>query len=224
MARTLRPLRGRRSGASVYSTSPASTDDPDPPQAARCHLPAAQLTLRRALPALATAALVLAVAGSSAARRPAWRNRHPRRRLGLAPAAHCQRLRALVNGHLTAEGPSGCQPTHGYGAASCRLAEACSVVIEMGSSNDKIEVARSAAGAAHRLPRLWVGQADRQRRVGHLLSAGHPRNRCIGNGGDDVCISGPGQHRLRRRTRGRLLRDQQRQRRLLGRPGAGRLR
>jgi len=46
----------------------------------------------------------------------------------------------LVNGQLAAEVPSGCRLAPGYSAASCGLAEISSVVIEMGSANDKITV------------------------------------------------------------------------------------
>lgn len=97
----------------------------------------------------------------------------------------------LVNGHLTAEAPSGCRLAPGYSAASCRLAEASSIVVEMGSANDKVTVLDP-------LPvplTAYLGSGS-DKLIGNAESdtcypQGSPRNRCIGNGGDDICISGP---------------------------------
>lgn len=97
----------------------------------------------------------------------------------------------LVNGHLTAEGPSGCRLARSYRTASCRLAEASSVVVEMGSANDKVTVLDP-------LPvplTAYLGSGS-DKLIGNAESdtcypQGSPRNRCIGNGGDDICISGP---------------------------------
>jgi hypothetical protein len=97
----------------------------------------------------------------------------------------------LVNGHLTAEGPSACRRARGYRTASCRLAEASSVIVEMGSANDKVTVLDP-------LPvplTAYLGSGS-DKMIGNTEAdtcypQGSPRNRCIGNGGDDVCISGP---------------------------------
>ena len=97
----------------------------------------------------------------------------------------------LVNGHLTAEGPSGCRVADGYGAASCRLAEASSVIVEMGSANDKVTV-----GDPLPVPLTAYLGSGSDKLIGNAEAdtcypQGSPRNRCIGNGGDDICISGP---------------------------------
>jgi hypothetical protein len=99
--------------------------------------------------------------------------------------------RLLVNGHLAAEAPSGCRLGPGYSAATCRLAEASSIVVEMGSANDKVTVLDP-------LPvplTAYLGSGS-DKLIGNAESdtcypQGSPRNRCIGNGGDDVCVSGP---------------------------------
>jgi hypothetical protein len=99
--------------------------------------------------------------------------------------------RLLVNGQLTAERPSGCRLARGYGGASCRLAEASSVIIEMSSANDKVSVldplpvpltAYLGSGSDK-----LIGNAE----ADTCYPQGSPRNRCIGGGGDDICISGP---------------------------------
>jgi hypothetical protein len=97
----------------------------------------------------------------------------------------------LVNGHLTAEGPSGCRLGRGYRAASCRLAEASSVIVEMGSANDKVAVLDP-------LPvplTAYLGSGS-DKLIGNAepdtcYPQGSPRNRCIGGDGDDICVSGP---------------------------------
>jgi hypothetical protein len=97
----------------------------------------------------------------------------------------------LVNGHLTAEAPNGCRLARGYGAASCRLAEASSIVVEMGSANDKVTVldplpvpltAYLGSGSDK-----LIGDAE----ADTCYPQGSPRNRCIGGAGDDTCVSGP---------------------------------
>lgn len=97
----------------------------------------------------------------------------------------------LVNGHLTEERPAGCQLARGHGGASCRLAEASSVVVEMGAAGDKVEVldplpvpltAYLGSGSDK-----LIGNAE----ADTCYPQGSPRNRCIGGGGDDICISGP---------------------------------
>jgi hypothetical protein len=97
----------------------------------------------------------------------------------------------LVNGQLTVERPAGCRLARGYEGASCRLAEASSVVVEMGAANDKIEVLDP-------LPvplTAYLGSGS-DKLIGNseadtCYPQGSPRNRCIGDGGDDTCISGP---------------------------------
>src|SRR5262245_39411118 len=97
----------------------------------------------------------------------------------------------FVNGRLQRSRPLGCRLTRGFRTAACRLAESSSVVIEMGHSNDKIEV-------LDRLPvplTVYLGSGS-DKLIGNAerdvcYPQGSRRNRCIGNGGNDVGISGP---------------------------------
>lgn len=96
----------------------------------------------------------------------------------------------LVNGRLTEERPAGCRLARGYEGASCRLAEASSVV-ETGSGSDKVEVLDP-------LPvplTAYLGSGS-DKLIGNseadtCYPQGSPRNRCIGGSGDDICIAGP---------------------------------
>jgi hypothetical protein len=97
----------------------------------------------------------------------------------------------LVNGKMAEARPVGCRLTRGYSAAACRLEEASRVVIEMGPSNDKVEVLDP-------LPvplTAYLGSGS-DKLIGNAeddtcFPQGTPRNRCIGGGGNDICISGP---------------------------------
>ena len=97
----------------------------------------------------------------------------------------------LVNGRLTGERPSGCRLARGYEGASCGLGEASSVIVEMGPADDKVEVldplpvpltAYLGSGSDK-----LIGNAE----ADTCYPQGSPRNRCVGGGGDDICISGP---------------------------------
>jgi Ca2+-binding RTX toxin-like protein len=100
--------------------------------------------------------------------------------------------RLLVNGHLArARQPIGCRLTRGYSTASCGLAKVASVVVEMGASNDRVEVldplpvpltAYLGAGSDK-----LIGNAE----ADTCYPQGTWRNRCIGGAGDDVCIAAP---------------------------------
>ena len=93
----------------------------------------------------------------------------------------------------------------------------------MGPSDDKAEV-------LDRLPiplTAYLGKGSDKLIANGERDTCYPqgtrRNRCVGGPGRDVCITGPPQHRLRRRSGQRLLPGEHRQRRMLGRAGAGRL-
>lgn len=97
----------------------------------------------------------------------------------------------LVNGHQAAEAPDGCRLAPDYAAASCRLAEASSIVVEMGSANDKVTVLDPLP-----LPLTAYLGSGSDKLIGNAepdtcYPQGSPRNRCIGDGGDDICVSGP---------------------------------
>ncbi len=145
--------------------------------------------MRRALPLLAVAALTLFGGGSAAA---------PQSGIIIRTAASGSHLRLtvsgstlLVNGQLARAQPVGCRLVDGYKAAACGLAEADSVVVEMGAANDNVEVldplpaplTAYLGGGSDKL----IGNAERDT----CYPQGSPRNRCIGGGGNDICISGP---------------------------------
>lgn len=96
----------------------------------------------------------------------------------------------LVNGRLAKTQPLGCRLTRAYSAASCGLAQAGSVLVEMSSSNDKVQVLDPLpvpliaylGGGSDKL----IGNAERDT----CYPQGSRRNRCYGGGGNDVCISG----------------------------------
>jgi hypothetical protein len=97
----------------------------------------------------------------------------------------------FVNGRMQPSRPRGCRLIAGLRVAACRLTGTGSVTIEMGPSNDKIEV-------IDRLPVPLVAYlgSGSDKLIGNgerdlCYPQGSRRNRCIGNGGNDVCISGP---------------------------------
>jgi len=97
----------------------------------------------------------------------------------------------FVNGYLARTQPAGCRLTRGYSAATCRLSEACSVVVEMGPADDKVEVLDP-------LPvplTAYLGDGS-DKLIGNseadtCYPQGARRNRCVGGGGDDICVAGP---------------------------------
>jgi hypothetical protein len=97
----------------------------------------------------------------------------------------------LVNGTLAAERPAGCRLARGYSAAVCGLDQASAVVIETGPADDKVRVLDP-------LPvplTAYLGSGS-DKLIGNAeddtcYPQGTRRNRCIGGGGDDICISAP---------------------------------
>jgi hypothetical protein len=97
----------------------------------------------------------------------------------------------LVNGRLAGVTPVGCRVMRARRLASCGLAEAGSVVVEMGPSDDKVEVldplpvplTAYLGGGSDKL--IGNSEADT------CYPQGTSRNRCIGGGGNDICIAAP---------------------------------
>jgi Ca2+-binding RTX toxin-like protein len=96
----------------------------------------------------------------------------------------------LVDGAMAATPPRGCTFTHNHDAAACSLDGATAIELEMGSGNDFVEV-------LDRLPFAltahlgdgedkFVGSGERD----FCFPEGSRRNRCIGEGGNDICITG----------------------------------
>jgi hemolysin type calcium-binding protein len=144
--------------------------------------------LRRALTSLAAAVLLLLVVAGSAI---------PESRIVIHGAEAGTHLRLSVSGSsLLVTGPmadatEGCRFTQGHGAATCPLADVGSIEIETGASDDKVVV-------LDRLPvplTVYLGRGS-DKLIGNAepdtcYPQDTPRNRCIGEGGDDVCISAP---------------------------------
>ncbi len=95
----------------------------------------------------------------------------------------------VVDGFMARRDPVGCRLSGGR--AACPLSTASSLVIEMGDSDDKVEI-------TNRLPLpvtaylgggedKFIGNGERDT----CYPQGTRRNRCIGGGGNDVCITGP---------------------------------
>jgi Ca2+-binding RTX toxin-like protein len=144
--------------------------------------------LRRTLAILAAAALLLLIAAGSAA---------PESRIVIRGAEAGTHLRLSLSGSdLLVTGPmaeatEGCSFVRGHGAATCPLGGAGSIEIDTGPGDDKVEV-------LNRLPlplTAYLG-AGSDKLIGNgepdtCYPQGTPRNRCIGEGGDDICISAP---------------------------------
>lgn len=95
----------------------------------------------------------------------------------------------LVTGPM--EAATGCRFSRGHGAATCPLANIGSIEVDTGPAEDKVEV-------LERLPLPLVAYlgAGSDKLVGSgerdtCYPQGTDRNRCIGEGGNDICISAP---------------------------------
>jgi len=97
--------------------------------------------------------------------------------------------RLLIDGQLTTTRQLGCHQRK-PSLAACRLEQAGSIVIEMGDRDDKIEVLDPLP-----VPLVVYLGSGSDKLIGDAeddvcYPEGSRRNRCIGNGGDDVCIAG----------------------------------
>jgi len=144
--------------------------------------------LRRALAALGAAALLLLIAAGTA---------EPEGRIVIHGTAAGTHLRLSVSGgDLIVTGPmaeatEGCQLAANHGAATCSLSDAGQVEVDTGPSNDKVEVLDKLP-----VPLIAYLGAGSDKLIGNgepdsCHPQGTPRNRCIGNGGNDVCVSAP---------------------------------
>lgn len=113
---------------------------------------------------------------------------------GTASGSHLKVTRSganiIVAGTMASARPQGCSLTAGRQIAVCRIAGAGGIEIDTGSSNDFIEVldpmpftltAHLGDGEDK-----FIGNAEKD----VCFPEGSRRNRCIGEGGDDVCITG----------------------------------
>jgi hypothetical protein len=99
--------------------------------------------------------------------------------------------RLVVRGHMARTRPRGCRLRRHRTLAVCRLAGVTAIKLDMGPSGDLVRV-------RDRLPvplivRLgggsdkFIGNGERD----FCYPGGSRRNRCIGGGGNDVCVTGP---------------------------------
>jgi RTX calcium-binding nonapeptide repeat (4 copies) len=103
-------------------------------------------------------------------------------------SAHGGRL--VVEGRMSGRHPAGCRLRRHRLLAFCRLAGADAIELEMGPSDDMVEV-------ANRLPlplTVHLG-AGSDKFVGNgepdtCYSEGSRRNRCVGGPGNDICVTG----------------------------------
>jgi Ca2+-binding RTX toxin-like protein len=143
--------------------------------------------VRRAVTLLAAAAaLSIALAGTAT----------PESRIVIRGAPTGTHLHLTMSGsELSVTGPmeaaAGCRFTRGSGAATCPLDDVGSIEIDTGPADDKVKV-------LERLPlplTAYLG-AGSDKLIGSgerdtCYPQGTDRNRCIGEGGNDVCISAP---------------------------------
>jgi len=97
----------------------------------------------------------------------------------------------VVEGLMSRAAPTGCRFTRERLTAVCPLPGAAAIELRMGPSGDMVEV-------LDRLPvplTIYLGDGS-DKFIGNgerdtCYPGGARRNRCIGGGGDDVCITGP---------------------------------
>jgi hypothetical protein len=96
----------------------------------------------------------------------------------------------VVKGIMAHTPPQGCRFTHGHRAATCPLGGADAIELDTGPSGDFVEVAdrmpfpitvHLGSGADK-----FIGNGEKDT----CYPEGTRRNRCVGGGGNDVCITG----------------------------------
>jgi Ca2+-binding RTX toxin-like protein len=98
----------------------------------------------------------------------------------------------FVKGHMSHSHPRGCHFTLRRRKAVCSLAHVGSIEVDTGPAGDKVQV-------LNRLPvplTAYLGRGS-DKLIGNgerdtCYTQGTDRNRCVGGGGNDICISGPG--------------------------------
>ncbi len=98
--------------------------------------------------------------------------------------------RLVVRGPMAAEHPHGCHLSASQEIAICPLADVSSIEVTLGPSGDFLEVANPMPVPIT----AYLGDGS-DKMIGNAeadtcFSQGARRNRCIGGGGDDVCITG----------------------------------
>jgi len=141
---------------------------------------------RLAVVALAGLGLLLAPSAASPAGQVTIFGAHSGTHLTLST----ENGRLLVKGPMAGRHQPGCRFTYGHLVAKCRLKGTSSIQVVTGPSGDFV-------GVAERLPvplAVYLGPGS-DKFVGNgepdtCYPQGSRRNRCIGGGGNDVCITG----------------------------------
>jgi hypothetical protein len=129
-----------------------------------------------ALPTAATSVSKIVIFGS-----------HKGSTLRLHPRGH---NKLVVKGNMAHHHPRGCHFTRGHHKAVCSLRGVGAIEVKMGPKGDLVKVTKSLP-----LPLVvhlgrgsdkFVGKGERD----ICFSEGSRRNRCIGGGNNDVCITG----------------------------------
>jgi RTX calcium-binding nonapeptide repeat (4 copies) len=137
--------------------------------------------------ALATVALLGTATAASPAGRIVVFGASPGSHLTLAVSGQ----NIVVDGYMAAARSSGCRLARSRLHAVCPVADAAGIEVEMGPNGDLVEV-------LDRLPfpltvhlgsgeDKFVGNGERD----SCYPEGTRRNRCIGGGGNDACVTGP---------------------------------
>lgn len=135
----------------------------------------AALALLAAIPALATPASQIVLFGAPS---------------GTHLTVSTSGDKLVVDGQMADVAPIGCHLAADRGRAVCSLARASVIEIDLGQSGDFVEVvdplpvsliAHMGSGSDK-----FIGNAEQDT----CYSEGSRRNRCIGRGGDDTCITG----------------------------------
>lgn len=97
----------------------------------------------------------------------------------------------VVNGYMAPAEPAGCSFRHFRTEAVCPIGGAGSIEVDMGPADDKVEVLDPLP-----IPLTAYLGAGSDKLIGNgepdtCYPQGTRRNRCIGGGGDDVCVTGP---------------------------------
>lgn len=99
--------------------------------------------------------------------------------------------RLVVRGWMARAQPTGCHFRRDRSVAACPLTGVDSIELDMGPSGDFVEVRDRLPVALHVYlgdgSDKFIGNGERD----YCYPGGNRRNRCIGRGGDDVCITGP---------------------------------
>jgi Ca2+-binding RTX toxin-like protein len=98
--------------------------------------------------------------------------------------------RIVVKGNMAATHPKGCHLSADHSRAVCPVSGASMIELDMGPSGDFVEVADPMPVPVTAYLGAGSDKMIGNDEVDNCYSQGTRRNRCIGGGGNDVCITG----------------------------------